>query len=73
MHVYMMKNQAQIPIFLTLECVEMGATIDNIIAIILQTLIKFVGLVENQITTWWVCFGCDDDYVFQGHHTSVIT
>jgi hypothetical protein len=48
----------------------MGATIDIIIAIVLQSLVKFV--VEKYITAWWVCFGCDNDYVFQGHHTSVI-
>jgi hypothetical protein len=43
----MMKNYVQIPIFLTLDCVEMGATSDNIIAIILQSLVKFLGVVEK--------------------------
>jgi hypothetical protein len=42
-----MQNWFHIPILLTLEWVEVGAIVENIIAIILQSIVKFEGLVEE--------------------------
>ncbi len=72
MNVYMMKNWVDIPLLLTFEWIEMGATIENILVIILQNSIKFEGLDEKEFIFWCVCLGCDGDFIFQGHHTSII-
>jgi hydrogenase/urease accessory protein HupE len=48
-----------------------GAIVENIIAIILQSIVKFGGLVEEQLASCWVCFGCDKDSMFQGHHIGI--
>jgi hypothetical protein len=44
----------------------MGATIDNLTTIILQSLTKFGSLIEEQLVSQWVRLGCDGDCVFQG-------
>jgi hypothetical protein len=46
-HAYMMQNWICIPILLTLEWIEVGATTKNIITIILQSIMKFGGLVKG--------------------------
>ncbi len=51
----------------------MGVIVENIITIILQNIMKFRGLVEEQLASCWVCLRCDKDYVFQGHHIGVTT
>jgi hypothetical protein len=68
-----MKNWKQFPILLTLEKVEMGATLDNITAIILNAMGKYGGLTNEAMASKWVCFGCNGDYVFQGIRIGVIT
>lgn len=72
MHVYMRKNWVWTPLILTFQWIEMGATIENIMVIILQNSIKFEGLVEEEFIFWCVCLGRDGDSTFQGHHTSII-
>jgi hypothetical protein len=72
-HAYVMQNHIHIPILLTLEWVEVGVIVKNITSTILQSIVKFRGLVEEQLASCWVCFGCDKDYVFQGHHIGVTT
>jgi hypothetical protein len=72
MHVYMMKNWVRTPLLLIFQWIKMGATIENIMVIILQNSIKFKGLVEEEFIFWCVCLRCDGDSMFQGHHTSII-
>ncbi len=43
-HLYLIKIWRSIPILLTLECVEMGANINNIIRILLKCMVKYEGL-----------------------------
>ncbi len=50
-HIYVIKKWVWIPIFLTFKGVEMGATIDNLITIILQSLTKFKNLIEKQLVS----------------------
>jgi hypothetical protein len=51
----------------------MGAIARNIMVIILCNVVKFGGLVGEQLTSLWVCFGCDIYFVFQGHCIGVIS
>jgi hypothetical protein len=53
--------------------IEMGAIARNIMVIILYNVVKFGGLVEEQLTSLWVCLGCDIYFVFQGHCIGVIS
>lgn len=71
----MMKNWVQILISLILEHLEMGATTESIMTIILQNMVKFGGLIEKQLIFQWVCLGfqCDNNYFIYGHHKSIIT
>ncbi len=72
MHAYVMQNWIRIPILLTLEQIEVGATTENITTIILQSIMKFRGLTEDQLASRWVCLGCDMDSMFQVHHIGII-
>lgn len=65
MHVYMRKNWVCTPLLLTFQWIEMGATIENIMVIILKNSIKFKGLVEEEFIFWCVCLGRDGDSTFQ--------
>jgi hypothetical protein len=47
MHAYVMQNWIHIPILLTLEQVEVGAIDENMITIILQSIMKFESLTEE--------------------------
>jgi hypothetical protein len=62
-HAYMMKNWKQVPILLTLENVEMGATSKNIKVIILNAMGGYGGFIDEAMTSKWVYLGCDGDYV----------
>jgi hypothetical protein len=68
-----MKNWKRIPILLTLEKVEMGATLDNIEAIILNAMGEYRGHANEAMASKWVCLGCDGDSMFQGIQIGVIT
>jgi hypothetical protein len=63
-YVYVMKYICQIPILLTLECVEMGATTNHIIAICLKCIAKYGGILNEKFGSRWVCLGCGGDCVF---------
>jgi hypothetical protein len=67
----MMKNWKRIPILLTFEKVEMGATSNNIKAIILNAMGGYGGFTNEAMTSKWVYPRCDGDYVFQGIQTGV--
>jgi hypothetical protein len=51
----------------------MGAIVWNIMVIILYNVVKFGGLVKEQLISLWVCLGCDIYFVFQGHCIGVIS
>jgi len=61
-----MKNWHQFPILLTLEHVEANATTNNIIAIFLKCMVKYGQLLVKKFGSWWMCIGCDKDFMFQG-------
>jgi hypothetical protein len=67
-----MQSWIHIPILMTLEQIEVGAIIENITTIILQSIMNFRGLIEDQLSSCWVCLGCDRDFMFQGHHIGII-
>jgi hypothetical protein len=54
MHAYVMKNWIHISVLLTLEQVEVVAIVKNLTAIILQNIMKFNGLAEEQLAS---CLG----------------
>ncbi len=62
----MMKNWKQIPILLTFKKVEMGATSNNIKAIILNAMGGYGDFTNEAMTSKWVDPRCDGDYMFQG-------
>jgi hypothetical protein len=51
----------------------MGAIVGNIMVIILYNVVKFGGLVEEQLTSLWVCLGCNIYFVSQGLCIGVIS
>jgi hypothetical protein len=53
-YVYDMKYTCQIPILLSLECVEMGATTNHIIAILLKCIVKYGGVLNDKFGSRWV-------------------
>jgi hypothetical protein len=61
-----MKDCCQFPILLTLECVEMNATAHNITSIFLKCMVKYRGVSVEELTSWWVCLGCDEDFFVPG-------
>ncbi len=72
-HGYVMQNWKHVIILLTLEKVEVGATLDNIKGVILDAMGKYKGLTNSNIASKWICFGCDGDSIFQGIQSGAIT
>ncbi len=50
-HAYVMKNWKRVPILLTLEKVEMGATLNNIKAIILNAMGRYGGFTNEAMAS----------------------
>ncbi len=50
----------------------MGATLDNIKIMIVDAMATFEGL-SNNMSSKWICFGCDDDLVLQSIQICMIT
>jgi hypothetical protein len=48
----------------TLERVEVGATPNNITIVIPKAMANYVGLTNKDMTSKWICFGCDGNVVF---------
>jgi hypothetical protein len=42
----------------------MDVTIENIMVIIFQNVVKFKNLAKEQFTSQWVYLGCDGDFLF---------
>jgi hypothetical protein len=68
-----MHNWKQVHVLLTLEKVEVGATSDNIMGVILDVMGKYEGLTNSNMATKWIRLGCDGDLVFQSIRSKVIT
>jgi hypothetical protein len=49
---------------LTFEKVEMGATLDNIKAVILNAMGRYGGFTNEAMASKWVFLGCNGDFVF---------
>jgi hypothetical protein len=30
-------------------------------------MVKYEGVSIEELVSWWVCLGCDEDFVFLGH------
>jgi len=50
-----------------------GATLDNIKIMIMDAMATFEGLSNNNMSSKWICFGCDDDLVLQSIQICMIT
>ncbi len=59
-----MKDWHRFPILLTLECVEVNATTYNFTSTLLKCMVKYKGVSIEKLVSWWVCLGCDEDFVF---------
>jgi len=55
-------------ILLTFKKVEVCATLDNIKIMIVDAMATLEGLSNNNMSSRWICFGCDDDLVLQSIH-----
>ncbi len=64
-HGYVMHNQKHVPILLTVEKVEMGATSNNIKGVILNAMSIYGGLRNSNMASKWIYLGCDDDSIVQ--------
>ncbi len=58
---------------MTLEKVEIGAISNNIKGVTLDVMGRYGGFTNSDMTSKWICFGCDGDSVFQGIQCGVIT
>lgn len=72
MHAYIDENNKKVPILLNLERVVDGTTSNNFIAMIIQSLIVFDGLLKMDIANKVVNFKADSVTVFQGLKIGVI-
>jgi hypothetical protein len=72
-HGYVMHNWKHVLVLLTLEEVEVDATLGNIKGVILDAMGKHRGLTNFDMATKWIYLGYDSDSVFQGIWSRVIT
>jgi hypothetical protein len=56
-HGYVMQNWKRVFILLTLQKVEVGATLDNIKGVILDVMGRYGGLTNCDMTSKWICLG----------------
>jgi hypothetical protein len=71
-HGYVMQNWKLVLILLTLEKVEVNA-ISDIKGVILDAMGRYGGFTNFDMASKWICLGCDNDLVFQGIWSGVIT
>jgi hypothetical protein len=53
------------PIILTLQCVVEDETIDNLILVIVQSLMQQGGPTQEETTQHFICFGVDGAFFFR--------
>jgi hypothetical protein len=63
-HGYVVQNWKRVPVLLTLEKVEVGATSNNIKGVILDVMGRYGGLKFFDMVSKWIYLGCDGDSVF---------
>jgi hypothetical protein len=68
-----MKKWQHVLILLTFKKVELGATLNNIKTMILDSMATYGGFSNDNMSSKWICFGCDDDLVLQGIWVCMIT
>jgi transposase-like protein len=66
-----MKHWHQIPILLSLEHMEVSATTNKITIILLKCMVKYGGILCDEIGLRWVCLNCYRNFVFQEHYFQV--
>jgi hypothetical protein len=66
------QNWLRIPIFISFEHVAVGLNVDNLIQILMQTLMHEGGPMKILISKRLVNFGVDGVFVFQGIRSGVI-
>ncbi len=64
-HVYIIKHWCQIPILLSLERMEVSATTNSNIIILLKCMVKYGRILCDELGLRWVCFNCYGNFVFQ--------
>ncbi len=69
---YVVDNWHRVPILLNLEKILDGGMFDNLIVVIIHSLVIFGGMLETNIANKVLCFGVDNVIVFQGLKTGVI-
>ncbi len=72
-HIYVVEGWKHIHILLTLEHVLFGATTNNLIKVILGSLLEYGDLFETNLVSKLINFGVNGALVFQGAKTNVIT
>lgn len=72
-HICVMKKWQHVLILLTFKKVELGATLNNIKTMILDSMATYGGFSNDNMSSKWICFGCDDDLVLQGIWVCMIT
>ncbi len=72
-HMYVVEGWKHIHILLTLEQVLFGAISNNLIKMIMGSLLQHGGLFETNLVSKLISFGANGALVFQGAKNSVIT
>ncbi len=72
-HRYVIQNWKRVFLLLTFEKVEVGATSNDIKGVILDVMGRYKGLANSDMASKWIYFGCDNDSIFQGIWSGVIT
>jgi hypothetical protein len=72
-HAYVVDGFKRMLLLLNLEMVFGGGSTNNLITLILRSLVEYGGLIVEHITSKLVCFGSDGVVVFIGVHTGVST
>ncbi len=63
-HVYVVQSWTKVPNFLFVECIVDGLGSNNLIEVIMVTLVKSEGLTSDNKSKMLLCFGVDGVYIF---------
>ncbi len=63
-HAYVIQSWVRIPILLQVKCIMDGFGNNNLIEIIIVTLIRCGGLRKEDVSEKLLCFGADGTFVF---------
>jgi hypothetical protein len=65
------QNWLRIPILLSLECVVLGSSVDNLSQILMQALMHEGGLTKDLIRKKFMAFSANGGFFFQGTKLNV--